>query len=109
MASSRPDPLAHIPAWISGAAGGATAGLGQFVGTTMPDTLSHCFAQEFRAALIQLVSVIGTAMMAVVGAIVAFFLQSKTQNRWALFWVGMAATSLGTTALPGVVRLIRPS
>jgi hypothetical protein len=108
MAKAPVDPLAHIPAPISGGAGGAVAGLGQFVGTTLPDTLSNLFAGEFSLAMIPLVSfLIGTAMMALAGAVVAFFLQSRTQSRWALFLAGAAAISIGTTALPGFARLVK--
>jgi hypothetical protein len=108
MAKAPVDPLAHIPATASGAAGGAVAGLGQFIGTTLPDTLSSLFAGELALSMIQFASfLIGTTMMAIAGAVVAFFLQSKTQSRWALFLAGAAATSIGTTALPGLAKLVK--
>jgi hypothetical protein len=49
---------------------------------------------------------IGALIMAACGAVVAFFLQSRTQSRWALFLAGAAATSIGTTALPGFAKLV---
>jgi SPOR domain len=102
------DPLEHISAKVSGAAGGATAGLGQFIGTTFNDTIDHVFAGEVYAAMNQACAfLIGTTLMAVAGAVVAFFLQSKTQSRWALFLAGAAATSIGTTALPGLAKLVK--
>ena len=101
------DPLAHVPAWISGAAGGAVASLGQFVGSTLSSTLDFFYIGESQAAMNKLYSFgIGAIIMAACGAVVAFFLQSRTQNRWALFLAGAAATSIGTTALPGFAKLV---
>src|SRR5580700_996700 len=102
------EPLAHVPAWLSGAAGGATASLGQFIGTTLLDTMDNLFAGEIYAAMIKTVSfLIGSGLMALAGAVVAYFLQAKTKNRWALFLAGAAATSIATTALPGFAKLVR--
>jgi MFS family permease len=108
MANVATDPLAHIPAWRCGAAGGAIAALGQFIGTTLLETWDHFIAGETRAGLAQVGAfVIGAILMAVAGSVVAFFLQAKTQNRWALFLAGAAATSIATTALPGLAKLAK--
>jgi hypothetical protein len=101
------DPLAHIPAWQCGAAGGAAASLGQFIGTTLLDTLGRFTNGDYRGVIIQMISfVIATGLIAFAGAVVAYFFQSKTQNRWALFLAGAAATSIGTTALPVFQKLM---
>jgi len=100
--------LKHVPAWRAGAGGGAVASIGQFIGTTFNDCITHFFAADYHLAMIQVGTfLIGGSIMALAGAVIAYFMQAKTQNRWALFLAGAAFTSMGTTALPGINKLIK--
>jgi hypothetical protein len=100
--------LDHVPAWRAGAGGGAIASLGQFIGGTFNDAISHIFSGEYRIAMTQFGSfLIGATIMALAGAVIAYFLQAKTKNRWTLFLAGAAFTSIGTTALPGINKLMK--
>lgn len=97
------------PAWRAGAGGGAIASAGQFAGsTTFDECLGNLFSGEIILAM-KLVGIflIATALMSACGACVAYFLQVKTQSRWTLFLAGAAATSIGTTALPGIKNLLK--
>jgi len=101
------DPLAHVPAWVCGAAGGFISALGQYIGNTLNETLDHCVRGEWTAAVINLIYfVTAAALTAFAGGMIAYFLQSWTRNRWMLFVSGIAATSIGTQALPGLQRLL---
>ncbi len=101
-------PLDHIPAWVCGAAGGMIAALGQFIGQTFNEVIQHIADGETNVAMTQIGAfLIGTGLMAITGAVVAHFLQARTENRWALFLAGAAATSIGTTALPGFAKLVK--
>lgn len=100
--------LKHVPAWRAGAGGGAVASIGQFIGTTFNDCITHLFAAEYHIAMIQVGTfLIGGSIMALAGALISYFMQARTQNRWALFLAGAAFTSMGTTALPGINKLIK--
>jgi hypothetical protein len=102
------DPLEHIPAWLCGAAGGAMASLGQFVGATLPDLVDRTLHGDFYSVMNQCISfLICTAGFVFVGGVAAYFLQSKTQNRWNLFLIGAVFTSVGVQALPGAKRLLK--
>jgi hypothetical protein len=105
-----PDRLAHVPAWRCGAAGGAISALAQFIGNGvggLGETLSFAFRMELTAAMYNATYfLVAMALTAICGAAVAFFLESKTQNRWTLFLAGIAATSIGTMALPGIGKVL---
>lgn len=100
--------LDHVPAWVAGAGGGAIASVGQFVGGTFNDCVTHLFAGEYRASMSLFgIFLVGALIMAGAGAVVGFFLEAKTKNRWTLFLAGAAFTSIGTTALPGINKFIK--
>jgi SPOR domain len=100
--------LDHVPAWLAGAGGGAVASVGQFVGGTFNECITHLFAGEFRIGMSQFgIFLVGALIMAGVAAVVGFFLEAKTKNRWTLFLAGAAFTSIGTTALPGISKFIK--
>jgi hypothetical protein len=79
------DPLAHVPAWLCGAAGGAVSAFAQFIGNTLHETVGF-----FWSGMTNIFDfLIATVFTAVCGVPVAYFLQSKTQNRWMLFLAGV--------------------
>jgi hypothetical protein len=101
-------PLDHIPAWRAGANGGAIASIGQFVGTTLNDTLTHLFEGEMFQVMTGFGAfIIGGVIMTAAGAVIGHFMQAKTSNRWTLFLAGAAFTSIGTTALPGINKFLK--
>lgn len=84
------------------------ASIGQFVGVTLPDLVNRALVGDIRSAVNQVISfLICTAGFALVGGVVAYFFQSRTQNRWALFLIGAVFTSVGVQALPGAKKLIK--
>jgi hypothetical protein len=106
--AKEPDPLARVQPWAAGAAGGFIAGLGQFCATNLADFLGHLISKDWLFAMSLFgIFLFGTGILMGAGAIVAYFLQSRTQNRWAMFAVGIIATSIGTTALPGIKYVLK--
>lgn len=101
--------LDHVPAWVAGGVGGAIASVGQFVGSnSFDEALGNFLSGEPGLGLKAMIPfLVALVLMAACGAGIAFFLQAKTQNRWALFLAGAAATSIGTTALPGIKNLVK--
>jgi hypothetical protein len=90
------DPLAHVPAWLCGAAGGAVSAFAQFIGNTLHETVGFFFAGQSWSGMTNIFDfLIATVFTAVCGVPVAYFLQSKTQNRWMLFLAGVTARRLG--------------
>ena len=84
------------------------ASIGQFVGVTLPDLVNRVFLGDIRSAVNQGISfLICTAGFAFVGGVVAYFFQSRTQNRWSLFLIGAVFTSVGFQALPGAKKLLK--
>lgn len=107
-AAQRAAPLAHIPAWLCGAAGGAVSAFAQFIGNTLNETLGFCFDGQTAAAMINIADFLIAALFtAACGVPIAFFLQAKTENRWTLFLAGITATSIGTMAVPGFAKFIK--
>jgi hypothetical protein len=103
----QPGPLDHLPAWVCGGGGGAIASFAQFLGTTFNECIDHLLAGD-PIGMVQLKAfLIATAALSFCGGVIAYFMQAKTQNRWAWFLAGAAATSIGTTALPGLNKLIK--
>lgn len=101
--------LDHVPTWWAGAGGGAVASLGPFVGSASFDEgIGNFFAGEPALGLkVFSVSLIGTVLMALCGAVIGFFLQAKTQNRWTIFIMCAAFTSIGASGLPGVKSILK--
>jgi hypothetical protein len=84
------------------------ASIGQFVGATLPDLVNRVLVGDIRSAVNQGISfLICTAGFVLVGGVVAYFFQSRTQNRWALFLIGAVFTSVGVQALPGAKKLLK--
>lgn len=100
--------LEHVPAWAAGAGGGAVASIGQFVGNSLNDCVEAFFAGDTLNGVRLLgVFFVATAILMFAGAVVGFFMEAKTPNRWSLFLAGAAATAIGTMALPAVKPLLK--
>jgi hypothetical protein len=107
MAGEEDDPLAHVPAWLAGALGGAVASLAQFIGGPANDCLAHFFWGDWRDAMrLFAVFLFATSLLMLAGALVGFFVQSRTRSRWTIFLSGATATAIVTMALPGIKPLI---
>jgi SPOR domain len=110
-ATQRPPPpdglLDHVSPWVAGGCGGAFSSLAKFFGTTLNDFLTAAFAWDVLAVKMFIAFMLASAGFWFCGGLVAYFLQEKTQNRWHWFFVAMAITSAGGTALPGVIKFLK--
>ena len=52
------------------------------------------------------VFLVATTLLMVAGALVGYFMQSRTQSRWTIFLAGTTATAIVTMALPGLRPLL---
>jgi SPOR domain len=50
--------------------------------------------------------IVALAITAFCGGVIAHFLQSWTRNRWILFLAGVSATSILSSAAPGVLKIL---
>ncbi|MDO8879039.1 MAG: SPOR domain-containing protein [Pseudolabrys sp.] len=99
--------LDHITAKRAGALGGFFASGVQFLSSTLDDFITAAFSLDPIALKLFGSFAIGSLGYAFFGGLFAYFLQVRTQSRFALFLAGAMATTTGVNGLAPIIKFVK--